>query len=99
MGMKEAVAILFAALALAGCDKHNAAVEDQKDSATETLNNRKEAIDDATSAAKKEAGADAKAEKARIDAEQEKAKAQIEADKKKVDAEAKAEKADHNAHE
>jgi hypothetical protein len=95
--MKKALAVLATVFALAGCDRQNALIENEKDNTQSTLNDRKEAVDNAVDTAKKQAEADAKTEKANLEAAQEKAHAQIEADKKKAEAEAKAEKAENNA--
>ena len=66
--MKQTILVIFAAVALVGCNQEKAAIEDNKDMTKAVINDQKEAVDATAKAAQKQTDADAIVAKAKIEA-------------------------------
>ena len=91
--MKSIILGIVAVFVFAGCDKQHPAIDNKAEVAKTAIDNRKDAVDAAAKADKKQADVDAAVEKAKIEAKNTAAQAQLDADKAKADAKAALEKA------
>jgi hypothetical protein len=93
--MKHITLAVFTAFAfiLTSCNKENTTIENRKDATQQALDQRKHDAEVGAREAKIQADAEADKKKAQIEADKEATQAQIEADKKKAAVQARADKA------